>query len=215
MGAKIISFLPQQDTWRKEYRYGLYKHRLVTENNEIYTRSFIVIKNRFGVIVRFTRLHNFAGVYEGKIFAPVYADAEAKMYYICAMLNYVLINHYDEFKITHVFNVNREMLEQFFRDYAQETLADGSRRGQQSIEKCVKSVTLFFQKLSRKYGARVLLSESDIVTEKPVYSRGKVKIKKCLLFKSEALKKSNLYSGNYQLKYFKCCWIWRSGTRRI
>lgn len=178
MGAKIISFQPQQDTWRKDYRYGLYKHKLVTEDNEIYTRSFIVIKNRFDVIVRFTRLHNFAGVYEGKIFAPVCADAEAKMYYICAMLNYVFIDHYDEFKITHVFTINREMLEQFFRDYAEETLADGSRRGQQSIEKCVKSVTLFFQKLRRKYGARVLLSEPDIIIEKPVYSHGKVRIKK-------------------------------------
>lgn len=171
--------LSERDGWRGEYHYGLYGHRLITSDGEVYTRHFIVIKNRFGLIVRFTRLHNYVGVYDGKIFAPVVSDAEAKLRYVCMMLNYVLVEHYEKYRVDHVFRISREALECFFRDYAQETLADGSHRGKQSVEKCVQAVTMFFHRLRRKFGSHVLLRESDLVTEVTVYDkRGRQKKKK-------------------------------------
>jgi len=157
--------------WRDEYRYGLYGHKLIAPNGEVYTRRFIVVKNRFGLIAHFTRLHNYVGVYDGKVFAPLVADAEAKLLYVCMMLNYVLIEHYDKFRIGHVFKITRDALDYFFRDYAQEELAEGGYRGKQSIEKCINTVTVFFRKLRRKFGAAVLLSESDLVEEVTVYDR--------------------------------------------
>ena len=66
MDGKIINL-----QWREDYHYGLYNHRLISKDGITYTRSFIVIKNRFGVIVRFTNLHNYAGVYENKVFVPI------------------------------------------------------------------------------------------------------------------------------------------------
>jgi integrase len=163
--------LPEQDDRRKEYHYGLYGHKLITIGGEVYTRHFIVIKNRYGSIVRFTRLHNYVGVYEGKVFAPVVSDAEAKLRYVCMMLNYVLIEHYEKHRIDHVFKISREALECFFRDYAQEMLADGSHRGKQSVEKCAYAVTMFFRKLRRKFGGHVVLRETDLVVETTAYDR--------------------------------------------
>ena len=184
--GKIIELSGGRDRWHKEYRYGLYAHKLITARGEVYTRHFIVIKNRFGLIACFTRLHNYVGVYDGKVFAPLVSDAETKLRYVCMMLNYVLIYHYGKFHIDHVFKISREALECFFRDYAQETLPDGSHRGKQSIEKCVHAVTMFFRKLRRKFGAAVLLCESDLVTETTVYTRyGKPRLKKRPLFQAK------------------------------
>ena len=171
--SRIIP-LPGYSDWRHEYRYALYAHRLIAPNGEVYTRHFIVIKNRFGLIVRFTRLHNYVGVYDGKVFVPLVSDTETKMRYVCMMLNYVLIENYHKFRIDHVFAINRETLESFFRDYAQEPLENGRYRGKQSIEKCAHAVTMFFRKLRRKFGTSVLLRESDLVIETTVYGkRGK------------------------------------------
>ena len=179
MDCKVISIKTGQDTWRSVYRYGLYNHRLMASDGEVYTRPFIVIRNHFGVIVYFTNLHNFAEVYDGKVFVPITSDAEAKLHYVCMMLNYVLIEHFNELGIDHVFKVNRGVLEQFFRDYATAQLPNGEFRGVQSVEKCVYAITAFFRKLRHKFGGYVVLSESDMVSETMVYTKyGRAKKKK-------------------------------------
>lgn len=50
----------EEDGWRKNYRYSVYEYRLVTMDGLSYTRPFIVVKNRYDVIVRFTRIHKLA-----------------------------------------------------------------------------------------------------------------------------------------------------------
>lgn len=47
------------DSIRRGYRYAVYEHRLVSADGMAYTRSFIVLKNKYGAIVRFTKLHRF------------------------------------------------------------------------------------------------------------------------------------------------------------
>ncbi len=178
MGDAISLPVPGED-WRSSYRYSLYGHKLIAANGEVYTRYFIVIKNCFGVIVRFTNLHNYAGIYDGRIFVPITSDAEAKLRYICMMLNYIIIKHYSDFHIDHIFKISREALEVFFRDYATERLPNGGYRGAQSVEKCVHAVTFFFRRLCRKFGGYMLLHEADLVFETKGYDRrGKLHIKK-------------------------------------
>lgn len=184
--GNITQLTPSENNWREQYRYGLYSHRLIATNGEIYTRHFIVVKNPYGLIARFTLLHNYVGVYEGKVFAPLVSDAKAKMHYICMMLNYVLIEHYEKFRIDHIFKINREALDCFFRDYAQGTLSDGSHRGKQSVEKCVNAVTLFFRKLRRKYSGYLVLREVDLVNEITVRDRrGQLRQKKVPAFQAK------------------------------
>jgi hypothetical protein len=138
------NILKPEPEWRSQYRYSVYEHKLISTDNLIYSRSFIVIKNRYGVIVHFTSLHKYVSVYRNSICRPLAASAKTKMYYICAMLNYILIKNYDKFRADHVFQVSKDMLDCFFRDFASERQVNGSYRGRQSIEKCVCEVTTCF-----------------------------------------------------------------------
>ncbi|MCX7615607.1 MAG: tyrosine-type recombinase/integrase [Clostridiales bacterium] len=192
MDEKIIRIPKHTEEWRESYHYGLYNHRLITKDGLAYIRSFIVIRNNFGIIVRFTNLHNYACIYENKVFVPITSDAEARLHYICMMLNYVLIKHYDKFCIDHVFNVNREVLECFFRDYALEKQPNGKYRGEQSIERCVYAVVAFFRKLRWKFGSHVVLKKEDLFTEATVYNKyGKSKKKKLPAFQVRGITKNS------------------------
>ena len=166
------------ETERKDYRYAVYEHKLVGPDEIVYSRSFIVIKNKYDVIIRFTRLHNFVGAYENKVFRPLTSDVKAKMHYICMMLNYVLIDHYDVYKVDHVFKVTKEILTCFFMDYALEKKADGGYRGSQSIEKCVYAVTLFFKKLTHKHGGYLTLKKEELYVESQIFTKRGRMIKK-------------------------------------
>jgi len=192
MNGKIINFQEQTQNWRERYHYALYNHRLISSNGVMYSRPFIVVKNNYNVIVRFTNLHNYAGIYEKKVFVPITSDAETKLHYICKMLNYVLIQHYDRFRINHVFKVSREALECFFRDYAMEKLPNGEYRGEQSVENCTHAVTSFFQKLHRKFGDYLLLRNEDLFTETIVYEKHtKKRIKNIPAFQVRGIPKIN------------------------
>jgi len=183
LSRDLVDMQGNLQEWRVMYRYGLYAHKLLTSRGEVYTRYFIVVKNHFGMIAYFTILHNYVGIYDGKVFVPLVSDAEAKLRYVCMMLNYVLVDHYCKFRIDHVFKITREALECFFRDYAQESLANGSHRGKQSIEKCVHAITMFFRKLRRKFGVAVILTEGDLFTETTIYSKhGKPRVQKLPAF---------------------------------
>lgn len=167
--GKIIAL--EGGNYRHDYRYAVYEHRLITDDGLTYIRSFIVVKNKYDVIVRLTRLHNFTGAYDNRVFRPLASDANARMHYICMMLNYVLIDNYDVYHIDHVFKITKEMLNSFFRDYAFGKKADGGYRGSESIENCVTSVTTFFRKLIYKYGGFVTLKKNDLFIEKESYNR--------------------------------------------
>ena len=156
------------DSVRRGYRYAVYEHRLVTTDGLAYTRSFIVLKNRYGVIVRFTKLHCFTGAHNGKIYRQQASDVKQRLYYICMMLNYVLIDHYDIYGVDHVFKVTKDMLTAFFMDYAHEKKVNGKYRGPDSIERCVHAVALFFSKLIYKYGGYVALKRNELYIPKEI-----------------------------------------------
>ncbi|MDR2898745.1 MAG: hypothetical protein LBU94_00335 [Clostridiales bacterium] len=199
-----ILTLYKQEKQRNEYRHSLYSHKLTANNGEVYERNFIVIKNQFGLIVRFTRLHNYVGVYDGKVFSPLTSDAAAKLRYVCMMLNYTLIQHYDKFNIDHIFSINKEMLDCFFRDYAQEILVNGEHRSPQSVEKCVNAVTMFFRKLRRKFGGHMVLLESDFIIEKTVLDkRGRLRQTKAPAFRVKGFPKKNVIFRELPTKAFK------------
>ena len=157
--------------WRTRYRYAVYEHKLVFDAASAYARSFIVIKNQYDIIVHFTCFHNYIDAYEKGVCVPMASDAKAKMHYICAMLNYILIDNYDTFGIGHVFSIEKGMLDKFFQDYALLKQPNGCYRGRQSIEKCVSSVTGFFRKLCHDYSGYMKISSRDLYNEKTVFTR--------------------------------------------
>jgi integrase len=194
----------QDGAFRAEYRYGVYRHKLTAPDGAAYTRPFIVIRNSHGVIARFTAFHKYVGVFDGKVFLPLVADAEKKFYYICKMLNYVLIERYADFGIDDALQINRTALEDFFCDYALETKPDGGFRGAQSIEKCVDAVVTFFRNMRRKLGERILLSNADLVAEKLIRTkRGEIVSKNVPAFQVKGIRSHSEAFRELPTKAFK------------
>ena len=148
-------------------RYGVYTFRTSTEDGLVYARSFIVLKNDYG-IVRFTRLHEFAGF---KNYKPITSDAEGKLYHICGMLNYVLVDHGKEFRVKHVFKITTDMLQKYFDAYAYEKKPDGSFRSKETICKCISAVTHFMANLSWKYGGQVTVKRAELYRDHFYYDK--------------------------------------------
>lgn len=173
-----LTVMPVKENWRSRYRYSVYEHRMVGPGETVYSRFFIVLKNEYGVIVHFTRFHNYVGVYEGKVYRPITANAKQKLYYVCKALNYILADHYEEYGVDHVFKVTKDQLLGFFMDYALSEKPAGGFRGEQSIEKCVSAVTMFFRRLSYKFGSYVTLNKSDLYKEVTIYGKNRRSVKK-------------------------------------
>ena len=166
-------------------RYAVYTFRGVTEDGLAFTRSFIVLKNGYNVIVRFTRYQEYAGIYERGSYRPVTADPEAKLHFICKMLNHTLVEHGREFGINHIFSVTRPMLEHFFSSYAQEKQPDGTFREQASVERCVSVVTAFMGRLCDRFHDRMKVSKEDLYREISLENRrGKLVKKKVPAFRA-------------------------------
>ena len=149
-------------------RYGVYTFRTATRDGTVYARSFLVIRNGYGVIVRFTRLQDYAGF---KNYKPITSNAEKKLYYVCGMLNYVLVDHGRRFGIRHVFGITAEMLQEYFDFYASAAKADGVYRSRDSILKCIGAVTAFMANLVWKFGGHMKLSRQDIYRDEIAYDR--------------------------------------------
>ena len=147
--------------WRIRYRYAVYEHKLVFDVTKAYRRAFIVVKNQYDVIVHFTKLHNYVDAYAKGVCVPMASDAKAKMHYVCAMLNYVLIDNYEKFGVGHIFGIEKKMLDAFFQDYALTKQSDGSNKSNQTIEKCALAITEFFRKLCRNYEGYMKISSKD------------------------------------------------------
>ena len=149
-------------------RYGVYTFRTATKEGVVYARSFIVIRNGYGVIVRFTRFQDYAGF---KNYKPITSNAEKKLYYVCGMLNYVLVDHGKRFGIRHVFGITAEMLQEYFDFYASDKKADDDYRGRDSILKCISAVTAFMANLVWKFGGYMKVSRQELYRDEIAYDR--------------------------------------------
>ena len=146
-------------------RYAVYSVRNTMKDGLIYTRSFIVVKNGYNVITRFTRFQEYAGIYVHGTYKPITATPETKLHFICHFLNYALVDHGSEFGLRHVFGVTKPMLEQFFSHYALEKQPDGSYRCQESVERCISTVTDFMSRLCSRFDGYMELSKSELYEE--------------------------------------------------
>lgn len=67
---------------KKTWSYGVYSIQSEFDAGRTYTRSFIVIRDQYGLIVRFTNLEMFAGIYKGKTYRPITSDPQKKLHYM-------------------------------------------------------------------------------------------------------------------------------------
>ena len=159
-------------------KYAVFSIRNSLENGISYRRSFIVLKNGYGMIVRFTRLEDYAGIYSWRTYKPLQADPEPKLYFICGMLNYMLVENGKRFGIRHVFDITKPMLEEYFNSYAMAEKPDGGYHKESTVEKCISVVTQFMANLSRKFGGYVKVTRDELYVEKTIrLHTGKLEIR--------------------------------------
>ena len=156
------------DPPERHQRYAVYSLRNSTDDGLIYTRSFIVLKNDYGVIVRFTRLQEYAGVYENKTYRPLSSNPEGKLYYIVNMLNYIIVDHGSKYGVKHIFDITKDMLRDYFNAYGSEPLPDGGHRSAESVEGCIYCVTAFMYKISRAFAGYTKLRKNELYVERQI-----------------------------------------------
>lgn len=152
-------------------RYAVHSERRTLPDGRIFTRSFIVIKNGYGVIERFTRLHSYIGVYSNKTYKPIQANPEAKLYFIVSMLNYIIVDHGKELGASHVFDITKPMLEKYFNDYAQNEGSAGSYRSEETVSMCIRTVTSFMARLCSRFRGQMSIDKSELFIEKTYVSK--------------------------------------------
>lgn len=162
---ELLSFDPGGDP-EKEQRYSVYSYEGKLEDGMAFTRSFIVIKNGYGMIEKFTHLQDYAGVYRKGSYTPITSNHKANLHYICRMLNFIIVEHGKSYQVRHVFGITKDMMYAFFADYAISPKKDGSHRGEACINDCVSACTKFMANLSRKYGGYMKVSKSELYEEK-------------------------------------------------
>ncbi len=189
---------------RRDYRYGLYYHKQTAPDGAIYTKPLIVLRNRYGDVARFTRLHQFADASASKLFVPIASSGKERLYHICSMLNYVVIEKYEEFGVDHVFSVTREPLTAFFQSYATEPDNRGNQRNQIAVEKCINNVAEFFRKLKRHYGEAVAMNLNELFSEQLSVGRnGRRIIKRVPQFQVHGVSKQSRVFRELPTKAFK------------
>lgn len=149
-------------------RYAVFSIRNSLENGISYRRSFIVLKNGYGMIVRFTRLEDYAGIYSGRTYKPLQADPEPKLHFICGMLNYVIIENGKRLGVKHVFDITKPMLEEYFNSYAMTEKSEGGYHKESTVVTCIADVTAFMANLSRKFGGFVKVTRDELYVEKTI-----------------------------------------------
>lgn len=162
----ITSSQPEQ-----AFRYAVYSVQNRMDDGLVFTRSFIVVKNGYNVITRFTRFQEFAGIYAHGTYKPITANPETKLYFICGFLNYVLVDQRREFGICHIFDITKQMMGSYFSHYALEKQEKGNYRGKESVERCVLVVTDFMSRLSVRYGSYMKVSKSELYEEQSRVTR--------------------------------------------
>ncbi len=123
--------------------FAVYKHRMITKTKETFTSSYIVIKNRFGMVEQFTELELFSQPYTGKM--PKRCDYTQELYlnYVCPALNYIT-NTYD---VVNVDEISPEMVFAFLDYYTTTPQDNGEKRSSQSVYRCINNVSRFFANL--------------------------------------------------------------------
>ncbi len=85
----------------KEMRYGVYSMQGSLEGGQSFTRSFIVLRNGYGMIDSFTGLEKYVAFYQFRTYKPIDSDSRSKLYYVTQMLNYILVDHGEEYGVVY------------------------------------------------------------------------------------------------------------------
>lgn len=127
-------------------RFAVYKITY-SEDKRFVRRYFIVLKDDLtGLIIKVTDFADYV-LYRAMEDMNVYRTNESALYAICQFLNYVFFEHYEKYQITSIYDLNRNMFQEFILDYCSTRKPDGSYPGKESIINKRAAICIFGEML--------------------------------------------------------------------
>lgn len=130
---------------KSPYYFGVYNHKLVIQDSRMIIIKLIVIKSENKEIVRFTQLHKYISIGKAKASVRIDANSGNKAYFICRMLNYILVDNSKRYKISRIQDITCEHLEDFMYDYSMNHINDLKYPAESTVNACVYAVIDFME----------------------------------------------------------------------
>lgn len=155
----------------KNYRFAVYKHNLVLKDRWLISRQFIVLKDSNGIIIAFTRLHNYIKSNKKSISKLISDDGNNRFNFVVSFLNYVFIENYSEYKIETLTDITIEMIRDYFTNYGLTNKNELHDRTKQTVERCATVITDFLIEYITKNCNVCKLKISDFTKEDFYHTR--------------------------------------------
>ena len=147
------------------YHFAVYELLVEDKAKNVGVHRLIVIKNQYGVVVRFTGLEAYSHPFTGRK-TPIRTRSKQELGYICDALNYIFFNKKSVNKVASTARVTLEIIIDYFENYRTEPMDNGRFRGQQSVDKCVWAVSHFFANVSLAAGTISAIEPTELFIEK-------------------------------------------------
>ena len=138
--------------------------------------SFIYLVDSHGIPILITHLQDY--VTESLTRPDPYSSTmEKRCYFFCSMLNYILIENHDRYGISSVLEINHDMMQDFFSDYALDIIYTDEHRTSSVVWRCVRVCTFTMRQILLKHRDRMALKLEDLLVPKQIHDyRGCKKI---------------------------------------
>ncbi|WP_333651761.1 hypothetical protein [Lacrimispora sp.] len=127
------------------YKFSVYSHQLIIFNDRLISRQFIVLKDSYGNIVRFTTLHRHIHSNNNKLSKPITDDGNNRFWFVCAFLNFVFIKNFSKYQITSLTDLTIDMVKDFFVNYGTDSENGIVARTEATVNRCVQVVLAFLE----------------------------------------------------------------------
>lgn len=121
-------------------RFGVYEHRLVYGGDRLLIKHFIVLRDEYGLIQRWTDFDKYAQGGRKMIARNLFSTDEKRCKTACKLLNYVF---FDKYHITKLVDLEIDMVVNFLKDYGLCRLPDDNEntvRSKSTVISCVNEV---------------------------------------------------------------------------
>lgn len=154
-------------------RFGVYEHRLVYGGDRLLIKHFIVLRDEYGLIQRWTDFDKYAQGGRKMIARNLFSTDEKRCKTACKLLNYVF---FDKYHITKLVDLEIDMVVNFLKDYGLCRLPDDNEntvRSKSTVISCVNEVRDFVLSLIEDGSCKI--REQDLYREERVFNQKKRK----------------------------------------
>lgn len=169
----------------KNVRFGLQKFKLVTDTGLLREFYFIALKHKeTGITLSITPFSKYLRFTIKNLDTRKPETVRSKGIFACALLNYVFIEKYDEFKITDIRDITIEHGNRFIHDYAYGLTGkcDNKLKSKTTVKRTIKEVASFYVFIQRTYKKSAKnIYGIKMLKKTEIYNKHEDKMKECYI----------------------------------